>query len=885
MLKKHNKLIVFLVLAAFMFTIVGSASAASFSDVSGNDVEASAIYKLTSLGIIEGYPDGTFGPEKTITRAEFAKIAVYTAGLQAVASGMQGTPSSFKDVSSDFWANGWINVAAAQGFVKGYPDGTFKPQAQITQAEVITVLLRLLGYNDNLPGVWPANYIAKAANLGILDDITFMANAAATRGTVAILASETLDQNVVVYEASNNLFKEDKKNDATYTLLEDNFDKATKTEDVLVLGVGINNNDEYVLNYYDWALDADKDPIGKKKLVIAEGAVVSGAANLFALDGAIVDFLVNDDNEVIYISVVPDIPAKVFGEVDSVDTKGNAGTWSIEIDDTDYDIAETFFTCAGKKTVEGTKGTVASYDGKKVTLFFNEDNDVVFINYTGQGAAYVVDEVGKDSIKTKQGKRFSNIDEEDDQVLVLRNGAVASLADLQENDVFYAIDSDVSDRGFDWYIIALSNKVEGEATRLSGDNFYIDGTKYKLAPGDGLYAEDESEDEVDRGDLDEFLGEDIVAYLDANGEIAFISGATSDAIGGIVGVIIDAGRDTTKGVNVSWVKLFTAAGEKITYDIEEDYYDDNKTDVGKYLGTAATGTDKGTVKAGNLIQVTLNSAGEIDDIDDVKKVTKVDAESYGNGLGDPEKDYDRIKDAGGSWKYIIDSTVVFDFDTLGDRDCDLATWKDVEDANTIAAADIYYKDDEVKYLVVRTPGGISSSDTAGVFVEAYKTSDGDMLELYVDGKLKTYEGKGSSLYEGAIYHFKANSSNEISSITTAATAAAGKYDYVVGTVPYDGILKNSTSVVVGALADYKASPNAKTYKVASGTSVYEVDKDGVVVAEFADIEEGDIVLVLEEEKDADKGIANIVVIVNDNADDYDDVVKSAESLDATDDEK
>jgi hypothetical protein len=883
MLKKHNKLIVFLVLAAFMFTIVGSASAASFSDVTGTDVQANAIYKLTSLGIIDGYPDGTFGPEKTITRAEFAKIAVYTAGLQAVATGMQGTPSSFKDVSADFWANGWINVAAAQGFVKGYPDGTYKPQAQITQAEVITVLLRLLGYNDNLPGVWPANYIAKAANLGILDDITFMANAAATRGTVAVLASETLDENVVVYEASNNLFKEDTKNGATYTLLEDNFSDANKNEDVLVLGIEINNNDKLALSYYDWDKDSTGTVIGQKRLTIADKVVVNGAANVFGLDGAIVDYIVNDDNEVIYISKVPDIDAKVFGEVDSAKI---TGTWNIEIDDKKYDIADPFFTCQGKTTTLRTyaadAATVTGFVGQKVTLFFNDDGDVVFINHTGYDGAYVVDEVGKDSIKSKNGKRHSDIDEKDDKVLVLRNGAPVKLADLQENDVYYYIPNV---RGFDHYIIAIANKVEGEATRISGDDIYIDGTKHKLAQpnaGRGFYAEDESGDEVVFADLDEFLGEQIVAYKDANNEIAFITGKTSDSTGGIVGAILDAGRDTTKGVNVSWVKLYTAAGEKITYDIEDDYYDDNDATGGvidTLLGNAAIGG--AGVNTGDLIEVRLNAAGEIDDIDPVV-TTKVlmDTANYAGGLGDPEKDYDRIKVSSGAWKYLADSTVIFDYDTTDD-DCDLANWKDVEDANAVVA-DVYFKDDEIKYLVVRTAGGISSSDTAGVFVDAYKTSDGDMVEFYVDGEIKTYEDKTTTaMYEGAIYHFSANSSNEIKSAPASALvdATARGYDYVVGTVPYDGILKKSSSVVVGAkAADNTTSAAAKTYKVASSTLIYKVDKDGVVVAEFADIEEGDMVLVLEEEKAADNGIANIIVIVDTDADDYTNVVGSATSL-------
>lgn len=867
MLKKHNKLVVFLVLAAFMFTMVGSASAATFSDVTGNSVEANAIYKLTSLGIIDGYTDGTFGPEKTITRAEFAKIAVYTAGLQAVANGMQGTPSSFKDVSADFWGNGWINVAAAQGFVKGYPDGTFKPQAQITQAEVITVLLRLLGYNDNLQGVWPANYIAKAANLGILDDISFNANAAATRGTVAVLAAESLDENVVVYEASNNLFKEDLKSGAAYTLLEDNFDNAVKTEDVLVLGVEINNNGEYVLNYYNWDLDDKKVVIGEKKLVIAENAVVNGAGNLFALDGAIVDFLQNDDNEVIFISVVPDIATKVFGKVDSVDTAGAAGSWSIEIDDTDYDVAPTFFTCAGKTTVAGTKATVDAYVGQKIAMFFNDDNDVVFINKTSYDASYVVDEVGKDSIKSKNGKRFSDVDEDDDDVLVLRNGAVVKLADLQENDVFYFLEDK---RGFDYYIIAIANKVEGEATKISGDDLYIDGTKYTMAGNTlgatlGFYAEDSKGDKVLVADLGDFLGEQILAYKDGNGEIAFITGDTSDSKGGIVGLILDFNLDTLYGTTTNWVKVYTENGEEITYDVEEDYVDDYTAPPAP-PDTILTIMAAEGLAAGDLMEFQLNANGEIDDIDTITPVGPVVAYT----IDDAVKDYDRIK-VGADWKYVTDDTIIFDFDnTVGDLECDLATWADVEDAATINA-DIYYDDDEIDYLVVASAGGISSSNIKGVFVDDYKTSDGDMVDFFVDGEIKTYEDK-TAMLEGAIYVFNANSSDKISIVGGLAAC-----DF--GTVPYDGILDKSMSVVVGSNEDNSKSAGAKTFKTTSDTLFYLVDDDGVVVADYYDIDEGDELLVYEDQDLADVGTAEIIVIFEDDADDYAAVKVAVPSLD------
>lgn len=166
-----------------------------------------AIYRLKNLGIMEGYPDGTFGENKTITRAEFAKLAVITAGLGKTAVNEQGNSSVFSDVNSDFWANGWINVAVAQQFLKGDGNDKFRPEDIITQAEAITVLLRILGYNDNLPGIWPANYVAKAAQLGILDNLMFLANSPATRAEAAVMISESLDQVMVEYNSADSSFR------------------------------------------------------------------------------------------------------------------------------------------------------------------------------------------------------------------------------------------------------------------------------------------------------------------------------------------------------------------------------------------------------------------------------------------------------------------------------------------------------------------------------------------------------------------------------------------------------------------------------------------------------------------------------------------------------
>jgi hypothetical protein len=70
-----------------------------------------------------------------MTRAEFAKLAVITAGLRQAAMNEKENPSIFVDVNADFWANGWINVAVTQQFIKGDGDGKFRPDDTITQVD------------------------------------------------------------------------------------------------------------------------------------------------------------------------------------------------------------------------------------------------------------------------------------------------------------------------------------------------------------------------------------------------------------------------------------------------------------------------------------------------------------------------------------------------------------------------------------------------------------------------------------------------------------------------------------------------------------------------------------------------------------------------------
>ena len=108
-----------------------------FSDVPKGYWAANYIGYMQQFGIITGYSDGNFRPDAPVTRAEFAAIA---SRFEKLTEGSK----SFADVPDTYWAARYINFAATRGWVTGYSDGTFKPENTITRAEVAAVTCRLL---------------------------------------------------------------------------------------------------------------------------------------------------------------------------------------------------------------------------------------------------------------------------------------------------------------------------------------------------------------------------------------------------------------------------------------------------------------------------------------------------------------------------------------------------------------------------------------------------------------------------------------------------------------------------------------------------------------------------------------------------------------------
>lgn len=166
--------------------------ASAYYDVLESDSYYHAVNRLCDLGIISGYSDGSFGADRTITRAEFTKIVVCMMDKEEEALA-NATFSGFSDVAVDFWATPYINYAVSQDILSGYSDGTFCPDKTITFAEALTVLLRTAGYTEKEVGFfWPNNYISAALSMGISTGISCAKDEAITRGVAAVLVDRTL---------------------------------------------------------------------------------------------------------------------------------------------------------------------------------------------------------------------------------------------------------------------------------------------------------------------------------------------------------------------------------------------------------------------------------------------------------------------------------------------------------------------------------------------------------------------------------------------------------------------------------------------------------------------------------------------------------------------
>ena len=155
---------------------------------------------LLDRGVVTGYSDGTYRPNENVTRAQFAKMIVGAMDWPMV------TPASasFGDVAPDHWAYGFIETAAAHGIISGYSDGTFRPQASVTRAQVAKMIVTARdwatdipasGYTDVHPTDWYNTYVGAMSQAEVISgysDGTFRPNAPATRAQIAKILTFSL---------------------------------------------------------------------------------------------------------------------------------------------------------------------------------------------------------------------------------------------------------------------------------------------------------------------------------------------------------------------------------------------------------------------------------------------------------------------------------------------------------------------------------------------------------------------------------------------------------------------------------------------------------------------------------------------------------------------
>ena len=173
-MKKIISVIVSCLLAASAGTAAFADDTVIFADVQDTPYETAASY-LAEEGILNGFPDGSFRPGQSISRAEACTLVskMMDAAETELAASAASAAGAFSDVTEDNWFAPYIGYCVAEGYVIGYTDGTVRPQQQISFHEFVTMICRAAGDTDSSLGdTWPSNYIESARDRGLLEGLS-----------------------------------------------------------------------------------------------------------------------------------------------------------------------------------------------------------------------------------------------------------------------------------------------------------------------------------------------------------------------------------------------------------------------------------------------------------------------------------------------------------------------------------------------------------------------------------------------------------------------------------------------------------------------------------------------------------------------------------------
>ncbi|MGF0095232.1 S-layer homology domain-containing protein [Peptoniphilus sp. SGI.035] len=388
-----NKKIISLVLALVMvlgtFTSVFAAETTTKPEAkkaeAGEKVEKvvgkdNKIQYIIDKKLVEGYEDGTYGLDKNIKRSEITRLLVLANGNEELSKQLQGSMKIYSDVDAKHWANGVITVGTtvpsdANGIamLAGYPDGSFKPENDVTYAELAKMLVVLAKKDLTADMVknakWASSWMTWAAELGILDDVTIAdSNKAANRA----------DAFTMVYNALYKMqeFKRVPANETRGII-------SNLTKDVLQLNQ--DSKMEYKVTgdtVFVTGNDANRQQIQKLS-----------SLNLKATDfylGSLVRILTNDKNEVTHIIELGN-PAELARNNAPASVSYNNTVWRGVADNT---VETRWFDAKGAKNPSNDKQVVLDNEAYATIGFKNESrvdaNKITFHNVKTKNNANTV---------------------------------------------------------------------------------------------------------------------------------------------------------------------------------------------------------------------------------------------------------------------------------------------------------------------------------------------------------------------------------------------------------------------------------------------------------------------------------------------------------------
>ena len=335
---------------------------AAFTDSADIKVDAEVVDTLVALGVVNGYDDGSFKPNGTVTRAEMAKMIYVLRTGNSDASAYNDDKTSFTDIGSH-WARGYIKYCQSLGIIAGKSNTKFCPNDKVTAQEAAKMLLVTLGYDAAKAGLVGTNWAAKTNALadenGLLEDVNTSFTSACPRQYAAQLIYNTIDTPTVVWrdDAYTNV-----------TLL--GTDNKTVGEKYMGLQkwIGTFEGDSSIVSAKDGEITVNGSIDGQHKTVTNSTSQVSAVAAQFKADfdnkyvGEEVSVLFKDGNT--GTKNQPDAKDTIFG----IYVTGNTKVYNIVKGDLQ--------SCsdAGKIKFNDKKYDVAAQ---------TRDNDVIVTNFDG----------------------------------------------------------------------------------------------------------------------------------------------------------------------------------------------------------------------------------------------------------------------------------------------------------------------------------------------------------------------------------------------------------------------------------------------------------------------------------------------------------------------